>query len=90
MSTVGDIRSTVGDIRSTVGDILSTVVGYSVPWGNHDARGAGFSLVWGIGGTPMSSMSPLITAVSPHKILNCPPSLLIMTKIFLDIFSIFA
>ena len=38
----------------------------------------------GLGGTlPMSSMSPLITAVSP-------PSLLIMTKISSDIFLIFA
>ena len=41
-----------------------------------------------LGGPPMSSMSPLITAVSPHKIqkLSPPPSLLILTKIFLDIF----
>ena len=37
----------------------------------------------------MSSMSPFITAVSPIKSKNCPsspPSLLIMTKNFLDIF----
>ena len=43
------------------------------------------------GDPPMSSMSPLITAVPPHKIQKLsPPSLLILTKIFLDIFSIFA
>ena len=32
------VFSTMGNIMSTVGIILSTVGGYSVPWGNHDAR----------------------------------------------------
>ena len=53
---------------------------------------AGFSPVGGTGGTPHELYAPLITAVSPHKIqkLSPPPSLLIMTKKFSDIFSIFA
>ena len=45
----------------------------------------------GLWGHSMSSISPLITAVPPIKSKNSPPpSLLIMTKIFLDIFLIFA
>ena len=43
-------------------------------------------------GDPHELYAPLITAVSPHKIqkLSPPPSLLIMAKKVLDIFSIFA
>ena len=41
------------------------------------ARATVFPSGGGTGGTPMSSMSPLITAVPPIKSKNCPPSIFV-------------
>ena len=70
---------------------LTSFLGGVMNFSNHSPK-LGF-FWWGTGGTPMSSMSPLITAVSPipHKIEKLSPPIFVdHDKIFLDIFSIFA